>query len=460
MPKPVVLINVVGLTQEMLGANTPNLKALAEQGFSRPMGTVLPAVTCSAQTTMLTGLMPRDHGVVANGWYFRNLSEVLFWRQSNRLVQGERIWQAGRSRDPAYTTAKMFWWYNMYADVEWSVTPRPSYPADGRKVFDSYSHPPELRHQLQEKHGIFPLLKFWGPGADIESSRWIAEASVDVLKQHQPTLLMVYLPHLDYNLQRLGPRDPRIAEDVRQVDAEAGKLINAAREHGAEVVVVSEYAITQATTSVQINRVLREAGWLTVRQEPLGWETLDTGASRAFAVSDHQVAHVYIREGKDVSAVAELLSKTSGIERVLDAEGKREVGLDHERSGELVAIAAPGAWFTYYFWLDDDLAPDYARTVDIHRKPGYDPVELLVDPQLPFPKLRIARRLAQKLLGFRYYMDVISLNANLIQGTHGRLPTPGKEESEAPVFISSSRKIECDDIPLTAVKKMVLDLQF
>ncbi len=295
MPRPLVLINVVGLTPEMLGPNTPHLERLAKEGFARPMGTVLPAVTCSAQTTMLTGLLPREHGIVANGWYFRDLAEVMFWRQSNRLVHGERIWQAGRARDAAYTTAKMFWWYNMYADVEWSVTPRPSYPADGRKVFDSYSQPPELRHQLQEKFGVFPLLKFWGPGADIASSRWIAEASVEVFQQYHPSLMLVYLPHLDYNLQRLGPHDPRIAEDVRLVDAEAGKLIDAARAEGAEVVVVSEYAITQANLPVHINRVLREAGYLTARLEPLGWETLDAGASRAFAVADHQIAHVYVR---------------------------------------------------------------------------------------------------------------------------------------------------------------------
>ena len=460
MPKPVVLINVVGLTQDMLGPNTPHLSRLANEGFARPMGTVLPAVTCSAQTTMLTGLLPREHGIVANGWYFRDLAEVLFWRQSNHLVHGERIWQAGRSRDPGYTTAQMFWWFNMYADVEWSVTPRPSYPADGRKIFDSYSDPPELRHRLQEKYGVFPLLKFWGPGADITSSRWIAEAGVDVFQEYHPSLLLAYLPHLDYNLQRLGPKDPRIADDIRQVDAEAGKLVEAARAEDAEVVVVSEYGITQATKPVHINRVLREAGFLTVRLEPLGWETLDAGASRAFAVADHQVAHIYVRDAKDVSPVKDLLEKTPGIERVLDEAGKRELGLDHERSGESVAVAAPGAWFTYYFWLDDNLAPDYARTVDIHRKPGYDPVELLVDPQLKFPKLRIARRLAQKVMGFRYYMDVISLDATLIQGTHGRLPTPGQETAEAPVFISSSRKIERDEIPLTTVKQMVLDLQF
>jgi hypothetical protein len=211
---------------------------------------------------------------------------------------------------------------------------------------------------------------------------------------------------------------------------------------------------------VHINRVLREAGYLAARVEPLGWETLDAGASKAFAVADHQVAHVYVQEASDLPAVRELLERTAGIERVLDEAGKREHGLDHERSGELIAVAAPGAWFTYYFWLDDELAPDYARTVDIHRKPGYDPVELLVDPKLTFPKLRIARRLAQKMLGFRYYMDVIPLDALLIKGTHGRLPTPGKEHSESPVFISSSREIERDHIPMTAVKEMLLELQF
>ncbi len=460
MPKTVVVINIVGLTYEMLGPNTPNLLALSREGFARPMGTVLPAVTCSAQTTMITGRLPREHGIVANGWYFRELAEILFWRQSNHLVDGERIWQAGRLRDPNYTTAKMFWWYNMYADVEWSVTPRPSYPADGRKVFDSYSQPPELRHRLQERYGVFPLLKFWGPGADIASSRWIAEASVDVLQQHHPKLMLVYLPHLDYNLQRLGPADPRIAEDIELIDFEAGKVIDAARSLGAEVIVVSEYAITQANQPVHINRVLREAGYLTARREPLGWETLDAGASQAFAVADHQIAHVYVRHAKDIPAVAELLNRTPGIERVLGEDGKHEHGLDHPRSGELVAVAAPGAWFTYYYWLDDKLAPDYARTVDIHRKPGYDPVELFLDPELRLPKLRIARRLARKMLGFRYYMDVISLDASLVKGTHGRLPGPGKEDAEAPVFISSSSAIERDDIPMTAVKQMVLDLQF
>ena len=460
MRKPLVVLNIVGLTHDMLGERTPHLSKLAGQGFSRPMGTILPAVTCSAQSTLLTGLMPREHGIVANGWYFRDLAEVMFWKQSNRLVQGERVYEAARQRDPNYTTAKMFWWYNMYAPVEWSVTPRPSYPADGRKVFDSYSQPASLKDELQSDLGVFPLLRFWGPGADISSSRWIVDASIKVLHEKKPDLNLVYLPHLDYNLQRLGVSDPALDQDIRDIDHEAGRLIGAAQNAGAEVVVVSEYAITDVSQPVHLNRILREHGWLQVRQEALGWETMDCGASAAFAVADHQLAHVYVQRSEDVAQVKSLLEKVDGIDMVLDRGQQAEFGIDHERSGELVVVAAPGSWFTYYFWLDDRLAPDYARTVDIHRKPGYDPVELFIDPEIKFPKLRLAHRLAKKKLGFRYYMDLTSLDATLVKGSHGRLPTPGQEAAEAPVFISSSKAIEQDDIPMTDVKQLLLKLQF
>lgn len=458
--KPLVVLNVVGLAPEQIGPDTPNIAALAARGFMRPLGTVLPAVTCSAQSTILTGVLPREHGIVANGWYFRDLAEVLFWRQSNRLVGGERVYEAGRRRDPNYTTAKLFWWYNMYAPVEWSVTPRPSYPSDGRKVFDSYSHPADLKDRLQAKLGVFPLLKFWGPGTDVSSTRWIVDAALEVQREQNPTLSLVYLPHLDYDFQRFGPSDPRCRAALRDVDAEAGRLIEASLARGAEVVVLSEYAITQVERPVHLNRVLREAGYLTVRREKLGWETLDCGASRAFAVADHQLAHVYVQNSADLRSVAELLARTPGVERVLDRAAQREFGLDHERSGELVVVAARNAWFTYYFWLDDAVAPDYARTVDIHRKPGYDPAELFVDPKLRRPKLRVARRLARKLLGFRYYMDVIGLDASIVRGSHGRLPDPGRESSDGPVFISSNRSIERDAIAMTDVKEMLLRLQF
>jgi len=460
MTKPLVVINVVGLAPGQVGERTPNLKRLAQHGFMRPMGTVLPAVTCSAQSTLLTGVLPREHGIVGNGWYDRELAETFFWRQSNKLVGGERVYEAAKRRDPSYTTAKLFWWYNMYAPVEWSITPRPSYPSDGRKVFDSYSKPADWKDRLQEKLGVFPLLKFWGPGTDISSTRWITDAALEAQREHSPSLSLVYLPHLDYNFQRFGPDDARCRRDLEEVDAEAGRLIDASLARGAEVVVLSEYAITEVDRPVHLNRVLREHGYLTVRREMLGWETLDAGASRAFAVADHQVAHVYIQNPNDTRPVAELLRKTPGVEMVLDRDAQREFGIDHARAGELVVVAEARSWFTYYFWLDDAVAPDYARTVDIHRKPGYDPVELFVDPKLKFPKLKVARRLARKLLGFRYYMDVIGLDASIIRGSHGRLPVAGREQTDGPTFICSSRAIERDAIAMTDVKEMMLRLQF
>ncbi|MCA9065041.1 MAG: alkaline phosphatase family protein, partial [Planctomycetaceae bacterium] len=338
--------------------------------------------------------------------------------------------------------------------------PRPSYPADGRKVPDLYSDPPELRDELQAALGLFPLFNFWGPTADIRSSTWIAKASVEVFQRFSPTLMLVYLPHLDYNLQRLGPDDPRVVNDIREVDAEAGRLISAAQAADADVIVLSEYGITRTTRPVHINRILRDAGYLKVRREPLGWETLDCGASAAFAVADHQVAHVYVRRAQEIPAVRKLLESVEGVEHVLDHAGQAAQGLNHARSGELVAVSGRDAWFTYYFWRDDELAPDYARTVDIHRKPGYDPVELFVDPHLAFPKLRIIRNLLKKKLGFRYYMDVIGLDAQIVRGSHGRLPEPERLDTDGPVFLCSSRRIERDSLHVRDIRNLMLDLQF
>ncbi len=287
---PTAVLNVVGLTPALLGNDTPHLNALARDGASAPIRAVLPAVTCTAQATFLTGALPRDHGIVGNGWYFRDRAQVAFWQQANQLVSGEMVWDAARRRDAACTCAQMFWWFNMYSSADWSVTPRPIYPADGRKVPDLYSHPAGLKDRLTAEIGVFPFFNFWGPTADIRSSRWIAEASQRVDEWMSPTLLLVYLPHLDYNLQRFGPDDPRIRADVRAVDEICGTLIATLRARGRRIVVLSEYGLTPVRQPVHINRALREAGLLAVRDE-LGLEMLDAGASDAFAVSDHQVAH-------------------------------------------------------------------------------------------------------------------------------------------------------------------------
>jgi predicted AlkP superfamily pyrophosphatase or phosphodiesterase len=455
--QPVVVLNVVGLAVRFIGEHTPNLKRLADRGAMRPLATALPAVTCTAQTSLLTGAAPREHGIVANGWYFRDLAEIMFWRQSNHLVTGEYVWDAARRRDPSFTAANMFWWYNMYSSADWGVTPRPMYPADGRKIPDCYAAPAKLRDELTERFGRFPLFTFWGPATDISSSRWIADATLYVRATRKPTFTVCYLPHLDYNLQRLGPDHPAIAKDLADIDAICGELIEDAERSGAHVIVVSEYGIVPVDRPVHINRALRQAGLIQVREE-MGRELLDAGASQAFAVADHQVAHVYVRSPERIPEVKALLEGLDGVERVLDEDGKREVGLDHPRSGELVAVSRTNAWFTYYYWLDDARAPDFARTVEIHRKPGFDPVELFVDPAFRWPKGAVGWRLAKRKLGFRALLDVIPLDATLVKGSHGRLTDRAED---GPVIIGSQAHLLPEGpVPATAVKQVMLDYLF
>jgi predicted AlkP superfamily pyrophosphatase or phosphodiesterase len=454
------VILVVGLSPSLVGPHTPNLKRLAERGAMRPLSTVLPALTCSAQSTLVTGLPPSGHGAVANGWYFRDLAEVWLWRQSNKLIAGEKIWEAAKARDPEFTCAKMFWWYNMYASADWSATPRPMYPADGRKIPDHYAYPMELRDELNEKFGMFPLFKFWGPVADITSSTWIARATLHVMETREPTLTLCYLPHLDYNLQRLGPdlSHPRLQKDLEEVDQLCGEMIEAAERDGREVIIVSEYGITPVTDAVHINRALRQAGLLQVKVE-MGRELLDAGASAAFALSDHQVAHVYVRDPAAVREVKALVEGLEGVETVLDAEGKAAAGLDHPRSGELVAVSRADRWFSYYYWLDDARAPDFARTVDIHRKPGYDPVELFFDPEIAWPMGAVAWRLAKRKLGLRTLLDVISLkDTKLVKGSHGR---PTDDPQHGPLVISSRADLLPEGaVEATDFKRLVLEHLF
>lgn len=417
--KKTVVLNVVGLSPSLLGQYTPFLSSWAANKIV-PIKSMLPAVTCSVQATYLTGKYPTEHGIVGNGWYFRDECEVKFWRQSNLLVQAPKVWDIARSLDPSFTCANLFWWYNMYSSVDYAVTPRPMYPADGRKLPDIYTQPGEMRFPLQTELGQFPLFNFWGPNTSVVSSEWIANSAKWVEQRYNPTLTLVYLPHLDYCLQKFGSVQNSVAKDLQEIDKVCGDLIQYYQDRNAQIIVLSEYGITPVSQPVHLNRVLRENGLLTVREE-LGRELLDAGASIAFAVVDHQIAHVYVNDPVYIPKVQSLLEATDGVASVLDETKKPAYHLDHPRSGELVAIANPNAWFTYYYWLDDTKAPDFARTVDIHRKPGYDPVELFVDPQIPFAKAQVGLKLLKKKLGFRYLMDVIGLDASIVRGSHGSI---------------------------------------
>jgi predicted AlkP superfamily pyrophosphatase or phosphodiesterase len=447
------VLNVVGLTSNLIGADTPHLSAWAARGRQALIKPAFPAVTCTAQADYLTGVYPEQHGIVGNGWYFRDDCEIRFWRQSNKLVRAPKIWDTARAANPAFTCANLFWWFNMYSTADYAVTPRPIYRADGAKFPDIYTTPAPLRDDLQSQLGAFPLFDFWGPKTSIRSSQWIADAAIRVDQQHDATLSLVYLPHLDYGLQRLGPRDPGIAGDLRAIDAVCGQLIEYFESRGARVIVLSEYGVVDVSRPIHLNRGLREHGLLAVREE-LGGELLDAGASAAFAVADHQVAHVYVNDPRQMTTVRAVLEKIPGVDQVLDRAQQAAHRLAHDRAGDFVVIAEADAWFTYYYWLDDSRAPDFARTVDIHRKPGYDPVELILDPALRVPALQVGWKLAKKQLGFRYLMDVIPLDASLVKGSHGR---PGEWDDDGPVLITRQPDLLPSDRLLSVdVAKVIL----
>jgi predicted AlkP superfamily pyrophosphatase or phosphodiesterase len=413
-----VVIDVVGLSSNLIGEHTPFLKAYISKKSLSLIEPVLPAVTTSVQSTYLTGKFPSEHGIVGNGWYDREDCEVKFWKQSNKLVQAEKIWERAKKADPNFTCSQMFWWYNMYSSADYSVTPRPNYLADGRKMPDCYSHPAALRDELQNRLGQFPLFQFWGPGANIKSTQWIADASMYTDDRYNPTLTLIYLPHLDYCLQKFGPDFTKISKELNEIDQVIKQLVEFYEKKDASIILLSEYGISPVHNPIHVNRVLRENDLLAVRVER-GLELLDAGASKAFAIADHQIADVYINDPSATNKVRSILEKADGIELILNKQEQVKYHINHERSGDFVLMANNRSWFTYYFWLDDTKAPDYARTVDIHKKPGYDPVEMFMSS-----KLRAGYKLLRKKTGLRYVMDVIPLDATLIKGSHGSINIP------------------------------------
>ncbi len=453
---PVCLIDIVGLTPRHLGPDTPHLCKLAATGAALPLAGVLPAVTCTAQASLLTGELPSRHGIVANGWLYRDTMEVRFWQQSNRLIQAETLYAAARrlaaARGEHFTCAKLFWWFNQGAPVDWSLTPKPHYGSDGSKAFGIHGTPEGFSEEMEQELGAFPFFSFWGPKAGLPSTEWITLAATQTMLTKRPTLTLVYLPHLDYDLQRFGPDVPGVARCLREVDDCVGLILDAAKQTGATPIVVSEYGLMPVRRTVLLNRALRQSGWLAVRDGPFG-EVLDTFNSQAFAVCDHQAAHVYVSEPGLVPRVAETIAALDGVERVLVGAQRAAAGLDHERAGEIVAFSARDAWFAYPYWLDDRRAPDFARTVEIHRKPGYDPMELFLDPHASGVRARAGLRLVQKTLGLRYRMDVIGLDPSPVRGSHGTDPA---DAMDGPVLIAPQHALAQPGLRMTGVKDLAL----
>jgi predicted AlkP superfamily pyrophosphatase or phosphodiesterase len=383
MSHPIVLIDLVGAVPKHFDAPPlfPQLAALFRSGGVRPLMPVFPAVTCPVQVSLVTGTHPAQHGIIANGLFDREAREVTMWTWPASRIGRPPIWELLRRRKPRARTAVLFFQGLKANTADLYLNPHPKHTPDGKTIPWCDSRPDGLYEKLVATLGHFPLHKYWGPLADIDSSTWILRAAARTLAEYRPDLSLVYVPHLDYVGQRHGPGAAEFATEARRVDSLVAEFIRDLRRAFAPaepaVVMVSEYAFVPVRRAALPNVALRAAGLLAVKEQD-GTEHLDLATSRSFAMVDHQLAHVYA-EPDAVDAAADALAGLAGVGEVCRADRLRQLGVAHPNAGELVLLAEPDAWFAYYWWHDAARAPAFARTVDIHRKPGYDPVELLLD---------------------------------------------------------------------------------
>jgi predicted AlkP superfamily pyrophosphatase or phosphodiesterase len=412
-------------------------------------------LTGPSHATLVTGSLPGQHGIIGNCLYAREYAKLLNWNRSSHLVAGTPLWEAARARDPKLRTANLFLRHCADSSCEIRVTERPVYWVSGRKQFEFYAEPRALHDELVQRLGPFPFPQFWGPMAGIRSSEWILGAALHVMERSDPELVLCYPPFLDYDGARFGPDSQQVDAALRAMDAALAPLLAAAHAQDRDVLVVSDYGFETVGEPVYLNRVLREAGLLAVEAAPNG-ERLDPGTSRAFAVCDNQVAHVYVARPDDVPAVRAVIEATAGVGEVLDAAAQARVGIAHPRSGELIATARPGAWFAYPYWLAPESTPDFADCIAIFDKIGTDTCELFLKPGVA-GKLHLARRMAQLALGLKVPFDVIDTNDLNVRGAR-RIARDDPQRGAA--AISSWELGRSGPVPMEALKELVLARMF
>ncbi len=419
--------NIVGLSPILLHrlVEMPGFRHLMENGIKKDLAPVFPCLTLPGQASFATGTYPAAHGIVANGFFYRDRFEVSFWDQYRSLVQAEPVWETLKKTHPECKTALLFCQNSLYGHADIIITPKPLH-TDGGMIQWCYSKPAGLYEQIVQDLGRpFNLMDYWGPLASANASQWIMEAAVRVVETQMPDFMVTYIPHLDYSCQKFGPDDPRVEDDLKAVDRLMTLFIRALEKKGvmekAIFCIFSEYSLSAVNGAVLLNTVLREHGFLRVR-EIAGREYLDIELSRAFAMVDHQVAHIYIRNPEDVAKVKRVIEKTQGVQQVLSEALKKKYNINHDRSGELVAVSDPDKWFAYYWWHTPDKAPDFASCIDIHRKPGYDPLDMFMDLQTM----------------------TVPQHTSLVKGSHGA-PPRGRQGMAA--FLLSGEKIKGMSLP-------------
>jgi predicted AlkP superfamily pyrophosphatase or phosphodiesterase len=456
MSRKLLVLNVATLHPEAVRTLTPYLRELGESGSLRPLRPAFPALSCPSHATMLTGALPREHGIVANGWYERDYAQVRMWQRSNHLVGGEPIWEAARRRAPGLRCANLFWRQCADSTCDTVVTERPAYWASGRKTFDIHTEPAALRDDLRARFGNLPFPQFWGPMAGVESTRWILKAAEHVLRTEKPELLLVYAPYLDYDAERYGPESPAWQKAAALMDVEVRSLLDAARNEGRDIAIVSDYGWAAVDRPIMINQAFRRAGLLEVERLANG-ERLEAGRSRAFAVVDSQMAHIYVARDDDLESVRSLVAGLEGVTRVLDRTEQAALGIDHARSGDLIALADAPYWFAYPYWLEDEHAPDFAHCIAIFDKIGWDPTEILLRPGLFGGRLRLGVRALQKMLRLAVPFDIISGDPAQVRVARRTL---AGDDDQGPVLITSWPLAGEGAVPMTALKSILLEQMF
>jgi predicted AlkP superfamily pyrophosphatase or phosphodiesterase len=420
MPNHVAFLSIPGLRPQDV-ARMPRLSQLTASGDRTSLVPSFPAVTWPVQANMLTGKLASEHGVVANGFFWRDQCKVEMWTASNEKIEAPQIWDLMHQHNPSLTSAVWFPMLSKKCGADYVCMPAPIHNPDGSESLWCYTQPVELYGDLRDTHGHFPLQHFWGPMANIKATAWIAESATLAAKRFQPNFFYLYLPHLDYAAQRDGPDSDAAITALTELDEVIEKLVRDFEEAYADQsllwLVASEYVITPVDHVTYPNRILRDAGLLTLQTKEDG-EHLDLASTPAWALVDHQFSHLFVKEANPqvIQEVAERFEGQEGIAEVLVGEDRKKYSLDHQRAGEVVLVSTSNSWQAYYWWLDDAAAPGFASTVDIHRKPGYDPVELHFD----------------------HATKSIPLDATLVKGSHG---APAITPAQQGVLLSSQKGV-------------------
>ena len=423
--KHVVVLDIVGLDVSHISSGlVPTISEIANNGQYGYLKPVFPSVTCTVQSSVLSGKYPSDHGIISNGFYDKENLQVLFWEQSSKLLQSERIWDVLKKKNNNIKTSVLFWQNTMFANSNYLITPRPIHLENGGMDMWCYSRPPNYYEDVSSKIGEFDLLSYWGPFASFKSTEWISKSVEYTLEMHKPDLLFAYFPQLDYPSQKFGKNSTQVKEDLRKIDEVVDSIVKKVEKLGlsdeTEFIFFSEYGFNDVYDAIPLNKILREKGLLETRTIK-NKEYIDFEYSQAFAMVDHQIANIYLNDHADKSYVKKILEEIKGIDMICTDDEKQKLKIDNNRSGDLIAIADIDKWFSYYWWFEEDKAPTYTKTVDIHRKPGYDPLELFFDP-------------AKKSVSF---------DTKLIKGSHGR--PYNLKTGEGLSSYATSKKVELDN---------------